>query len=123
MKNKLITTLVTFLLLVPFRLPISILFIRFFKWILGETTNTPLPHDVVASNVIVTKLVYNLALSILFLYEIEMISRQRMGRKSNDGVTFGKNEQLVYWWCIPIGALLLTFIIMDCININSIFFS
>lgn len=125
MKNKLLITLIVFLLLVPFRLPVSILFIRFFRWLLGETTSTPLPPDTIATNIIVTKLVYNLALSVAFLYNIEMISRQRMGRNPKDGAPESRysDNTFCYWWCIPIGAMLLAFIIMDAININQIFFS
>lgn len=122
MKNKLLITVIIFLLLVPFRLPISILFIRFFKWILGETTSVPLPLDVVSTNVIVTKLVYNLVLSSIFLYNIEMISRQQKGRKATEGSSY-PTESPFYWWCVPIGIMLFAFVIMDAININSVFFN
>jgi hypothetical protein len=122
MKNKLTVTLLVFLLLVPLRLPVSILFIRFFKWVLGETTSMPLPVDVVATNVIVTKIVYNLALSSVFLYNIEMISRQQLGRKPGM-LTRSDIPDPFYWWCVPIAVMLLVFVVMDAVNINSIFFN
>lgn len=123
MKNKLLTTLIIFLFLIPFRLPISILFIRFFKWLLNETTRNDLPHDVLATNIIVTKLVYNLALSSAFLYNIEMFSRQKYGRKARTKDYKDYEDQLFYWWVIPIGIMLLAFVIMDAINVNQIFFA
>jgi len=116
MKNKLTVTLLVFLLLVPLRLPVSILFIRFFKWVLGETTSMPLPVDVVATNVIATKTVYNIALSIYFIYNIEMISREQLNRKA-------AGVEDYYWWTVAIGIMLLVFVIMDAVNINSIFFN
>lgn len=115
MKNKLITLLIVFLLLVPLRLPISILFIEFFQWIIAMTTNKAIPNGILATNVILSKMVYNIALSSLFIYNIERLSIEKMHRKAN-------GDPKVYWWTVLIGILLLIFIIVDAIGTNQIFF-
>lgn len=123
MKNKLILSLIAFLLLIPLRLPISILFIYFFEWIIGITTSENIPKDILATNIIVTKLIYNIALSSLFLYSIEMFSRDKLGRKARLTNYSGRpEEQLIYWWIAPIGIILFAFIIIDSISIYNIFF-
>lgn len=123
MKNKITISLFLFLLLIPFRLPISILFIHFFQWIIGITSNEVIPQGVVATNVIITKLVYNIALSSFFLYNIEMFSREKFGRKAKTKDYRDQDvDATVYWWIVPIGILLLAFIIIDGISVYDIFF-
>lgn len=122
MKNKLITSLTVFLLLIPFRLPISILFVKFFKWIIGVSTTEVIPEGVLATNVIVTKIVYNIALSAVFLYNIEMFSREKLGRKAMDSNYPIKPERDFYWWVAVIGLLLCVFIVIDAFSVNDIFF-
>lgn len=114
MKNKVILLLVCFLLLVPFRLPISILMIQFFNSILEKTTSVPIPVDVMATNVILTKTVYNLAISCVFVYNIEMLSRQHLKRKPD-------NESFFYWTFF-IALIMVIFIGIDANGIYGIFF-
>jgi hypothetical protein len=124
MKNKLTITLLAFLLLIPLRLPISILFIHFFEWIIGLTThNEIIPKDILATNIIVSKLVYNIAISAMFIVNLELLSREKFGRKaqSKDYSDRVKDEP-VYWWIVPIGILLVAFIIIDGISVYNIFF-
>jgi hypothetical protein len=124
MKNKLTITLIAFLLLIPLRLPISILFIHFFEWILGlTTTQEAIPKDILATNIIISKLVYNIALSAFFIVNIELFSREKFGRKARVTSYSGKTEdQPIYWWIVPIGILLVAFIIIDGISVYNIFF-
>jgi len=93
MKNKLTITIITFLLLVPLRLPISILFIHFFEWIIGITTSGEIiPKDTLATNIIVTKIVYNIIISTWFTINIEKLSRIKMGRKAETKMYGGNTE-------------------------------
>lgn len=118
-KNKLILTLLIFLVLIPLRLPVSILFIYFFEWILALTTHEVIPKNILATNIIVSKLVYNIALSVWFLINIELFSRQFFGRKAKSE---GKDDS-VYWYVVVMGIMLIVFIIIDAISINEIFFA
>lgn len=124
MKNKITTSLIVFLLLIPLRLPISILFIHFFQWLIGMTTKEVIPDGILATNVIVTKLVYNIALSAFFIYTIEVFSREKYGRKARmyDSIYKKYDDSIMYWWIVPIGILLLSFIIIDAISVYDIFF-
>ena len=123
MKNKITKSLLAFLLLIPFRLPVSILFIHFFQWIIGVTTNDQIPNDILATNVIVTKLVYNIALSAWFVYNIEVFSREKFNRKAIQKDYSDKSvEQIAYWWTIVIGLILVGFIIIDAISVHNIFY-
>ena len=117
MKNKITKLIVIFLLLIPFRLPISVLFIRGLNAIV-HLTDAYVPKETLATNVIITKLIYNLALSVWFLYTIETTSRAMFGRKAKD--SYG--EQAVYWWVVPIGIILDAFMVVDSIAIYSVFF-
>jgi len=119
MKNKLMITLVLFLILIPLRLPISILFIQFFEWIVNVTATKEIPNNTLATNVIVSKVIYNIALSSYFVYNIEKFSIEKFGRRAKDQF---KTEQ-VYWWTVVISILLFVFIIIDAVSINDIFFS
>ncbi len=124
MKNKLTITLLAFLLLIPLRLPISILFIHFFEWVIGLTISGEIiPKDILATNIIVSKLVYNIAISAMFIVNLELFSREKFGRKAQtkdyrDTI----KEEPVYWWIVPIGILLVAFIIIDGISVYNIFF-
>ncbi len=122
MKHKITITLLLFLLLIPLRLPISILFIHFFQWLITLTAQATIPQDVLATNVIITKIVYNIALSAIFLYNIEMFSREKFGRKAQTKEYKGMQDQPIYWWVVPIGILLITFIVVDGISVHDIFF-
>lgn len=118
MKNKLTIAITVFLILIPLRLPISILFIHFFEWILAITPHQEvIPLNVLATNVIVSKMIYNIALSALFIYNIEKFSIEKLKRKAKD--SYGES---VYWWTIAIGILLVAFIVIDGISVYKIFF-
>lgn len=124
MKNKLTITIIAFLLLVPLRLPISILFIHFFEWIIGLTTSGEIiPKDTLATNIIVTKLVYNIVISVLFTINIEMLSREKMGRNARTKI-YGEDVEIqpIYWWIVPIVIMLIIFICIDAVSVYNIFF-
>ena len=75
MKNKIYILIGTFLLLVPFRLPISVLLINLFNYI--ATTGTDgLPLEVLRGNVLVTKGVYALAMAVMFQVNIDKVLRE-----------------------------------------------
>jgi len=122
MKNKLTTSILLFLILIPFRLPVSILFIYFFQWIIGVTTNEVIPQGILATNVIVSKIVYNIAIASWFLYTIETFSREKFGRKAQSNAYSTIKDEPFYWWVIPIGLLLIAFVIIDGISVYDIFF-
>ena len=124
MKNKLTISIIAFLLLIPLRLPISILFIHFFEWIIALTTgNEYIPKDILATNIIVSKLVYNIAISALFIVSLELFARDKLKRKAQTVDYYGHiTPEPIYWWIIPIGILLVAFIIIDGISVYNIFF-
>ena len=122
MKNKITTSILCFLLLIPFRLPISILLIKFFNWIIGITTTEIIPQGILATNVIITKLIYNIAISCIFVYSLETFSRQKFGRKAKIKNFNSYDEMPVYWYIIPIIIILVGFIIVDGISVYDIFF-
>jgi len=124
MKNKLTITIIAFLLLIPLRLPISILFIHFFEWIIGRTmSGEVIPKDILATNIIVSKFVYNIAISAMFIVNLELFSREKFGRKAQMKNYRRENvEEPIYWWIVPVGILLVAFIIIDGISVYNIFF-
>jgi len=113
MKNKkLIKVLVIFLLLVPFRLPISVLLIELFTLIANIGT-IDIPDDVMLGNIIVTKLIYNITLSVVMIYNIEYLSRDILSRKAIYVDYSVPKEKNVFWWTIVLGILSLAYIIYD----------
>lgn len=121
-KNKLFVALGIFLVLIPLRLPISILLVNLFNYIVAETTET-VPISIIATNVIITKIIYNIALSSWFIYTIEILSRNYYGRKAN---VKGKDSLVdigCYWWTPLIAIALLLFIIVDAISVYSVFYA
>jgi len=113
MKNKLIQTVIAFILLFPFRLPISVLLIKMFNYFASIGTGDLIPSHVLMGNVVVTKIIYNLLFGAWFLYSIEMGSRQKMGRNPNNEKTkYSWNptkDQPMYWWTLVTGILFLGF--------------
>jgi len=81
MNKKIIILLVSFVLMVPFRLPISVLFIDLITNIANMTGN--LTDAILVSNVIVTKIIYDLALAFLAVYNLEMLLRGRSREVKN----------------------------------------
>lgn len=118
MKNKLILLLLLFLLLIPLILPISILFIKFFEWLINITTSDHIPDYTLAANIIVSKIIYNISICVYFIYNIETLSREKLKRKPKQY----NEETTCYWWTLSISIILLIFIIIDAISVNEIFF-
>lgn len=121
--NKKIAKLVFgFLLLVPFRLPISILLIKAFNYI-AVLGGEPIPVNVLAWNVIITKMIYNLTVAIWFVYQIEIVSREKLDRnpKGNSNHIAG-NYPPCYWWTFCLCVILLTFICFDAVSVYWIFY-
>ncbi len=109
MKNfKIIRIILTTLLLIPFRLPISVLLIKGFTYI-ATLGGTGIPTEILGSNVIVTKLVYDLVLVILLVISVEKLSIQVMGRKA---LHMGRDET-IYWWTVVLGFLLAIYTAFD----------
>lgn len=108
MKIKLTQLVVSFLLLFPFRLPISILLIQIFNDI-ALLGSHDIPKDVLCGNVIITKFIYNAFFSGWLLVMIEKISREKKGRRA---INLERNET-VYWWTILTALILLSFAIYD----------
>jgi len=101
-KSNIFWIIFSFLLLIPFRLPITILFIRLLNNI-ATLEGTVISNDILAANVLVTKLIYNIVFSVLFIINIEKQSRIIMGRKPRFA-NYGSDEAM-YWWT----ALLIVF--------------
>jgi hypothetical protein len=119
MKNtKLIKTIAAFMLFIPFRLPISVLLIKLFNYT-ASVGSKSLPIEVLTTNVMITKLIYNLILGAYFCYGIEFLSRDLLGRASiiNRGTCIEKpNENGVFWWTGICIALSVVFIALDMWN-------
>jgi len=108
MKTKRIfLTIISFLLLIPFRLPISVLLIKLLNNI-AQIEGTILSSDILAANVIVTKLVYDITLSALLVYNIEKQTIDIKGRKA-------KTELNIYVTTGLLIAFLFCYIIFDCV--------
>lgn len=95
-KSNIFWIITSFLLLIPFRLPITILFIKLLNNI-ATLEGTVISNDILSANVLVTKLIYNIVFSILFVINIEKQSRIIMGRKARSGYNY-KEEEPLYWW-------------------------
>ena len=74
MKNKIYILIGTFLLLVPFRLPISVLLINTFNY-LAMLGGGEIPVEVLRGNVVVSKLVYAVTFSIIFIVKLRSVIR------------------------------------------------
>lgn len=116
-KWKLVLIVVIFLALVPFRLPISVILINLFDNILN-LCSMKLPFNVMQTNIVITKIVYNIVLSSYFVYNIEMLSRKILGRKAYDGTS---TPAEMFFWSVIISFLLFVFIIIDAFAIAEIY--
>ena len=101
--RKLILVVVSFLLMIPFRLPISVILIKLFN-VLAQLEGTSLPTSILLANVTVTKIVYNIVLSTSMVYNIEQLSRNIKKRKSSE---------TMYWWTALILAALIGYVAFD----------
>ena len=93
-KLKIFRGVILVLLLFPFRLPVSVWFIKLFDY-LANLGNEELPLDLVATNVCITKVVYDIVLVVLLVKTIEDLGRAIMGRKAGDGMG---SEIPLYWF-------------------------
>jgi len=121
MKNrKIIISIVVFLLLIPFRLPVSIGIIEMFNYMATITKNN-LPLGILSANIIVTKLVWDVALSGSFIYNIELISREIKGRAPMH--TYSQEDpNSMYWWTVLILVSMVAYIIFDLVQSHSLFY-
>ncbi len=103
-KNKqLALIIISFLLIIPFRLPISVIFIKIIDSI--ANMGGDLNYNVLRPNVILTKLIYNISLSFLTVYNLEKVSIKINKRSSLSGD--------VYWWTVVTGIALILYSIYD----------
>ena len=87
MKNKLLILTGTFLLLVPFRLPMSVLLINLFNYT-AMLSGGEIPIEVLRGNVVVSKLVYAVAFSIIFTVKLRSVLRDIpyfLGERKKEG--------------------------------------
>lgn len=111
MKKHTIISVVSFILLVPFRLPISVLLIKFFTYI-ANMSGEALPHTVLASNVCVTKCFYTTIVSFALIMSLRSIIRH---------YTKGKID--VDFPTIPIAGVLMCYVIFDVISTDEIYWA
>lgn len=97
MKSKLFRVVAAFMLLFPFRLPFSVLLVITFNRI-AKIAGSVVPDDVLAANVVITKLIYDIILGALFVYSIEMMSRDKLKRKPHSA---GSDDE-TFWWTLVI---------------------
>ena len=93
---------------------------------------TSLSNDILVANVILTKIIYNIALSSLFIYSIEMQSRELKGREArneNDKSTMKlhNKEQYepasMYYWTAVFIAFLFCYLIFDAVWTYDLYFN
>jgi len=118
MNKKLIIVGLSFLLLIPFRLPIGVLFINIVSIIAEVGSNGMISNGILSANVTVTKIIYNLILSSMFVYNIEMLSRSILKRNPR----IGSIDEFAYYWTIILASLLLCYIIFDSINTYDLYY-
>ena len=110
-RSSIFWIILSFLLLIPFRLPITILFIRLLNNI-ATLEGTAISSDILSANILVTKLIYNLVFSILFIINIEKQSRIIMGRHARSGYD-DRNKEAMYWWTALLIAFWSAYLIFD----------
>ena len=118
MKKKIVWLVIIFLLLVPFRLPIGVLFINLVSWTADLAGG--LSDKVLAANVTVTKLIYNAVLVAISIRNIEKISRLMFGGDAQDNHRFAGNP--TYWWSVLIGIMLGSYAIFDTITTYNLYY-
>lgn len=118
MNRKVLLLIITFLLLIPFRLPIGVAFIMLTTTI-AELAGS-ISDKILAANVVVTKLIYNMILSSISVYNIEMLSISVKGRRAQEGIV--SPSDTIYWWTIVIGIILASYIIFDVLTTYDLFY-
>ena len=110
MNKKVITIAVIFLLLIPFRLPISVMFIELISNI--ANLKGQLSDDILSANVVVTKVIYNLVLSLWSIWSVELLIREIKKRKPK-GWDFPEDSRPVYLATLLISILYCAYMIFD----------
>lgn len=101
MNKKITIIVISFLLLVPFRLPISVLFIDFITGI--ATLKGHLTMPILTANIVVTKLIYNIVLAAISIYNVELLTRKIYGRNP---LEIGENEPTAMYYTTIISIVL-----------------
>ena len=98
---KVLKLLIAFLLMIPFRLPMSIWLVNALNWVSTAGVNGDVPTSVLWRNLIVTKLVYNLFIGFMFCYNIEKLSLDilKKGYDEHD-LRRRKERGEIYWWTV-----------------------
>ena len=116
MKRQVYFIIASFLLLVPFRLLIGVSMVRLFNYL--AQLSSGLPTSVLAPNVVLTKVIYNIALSCVTIYNIEQLSRKIKGRQALSGGSVDS----CYWWTLLVGLFMLFYICFDAVTTYDLFF-
>lgn len=104
--KKLIWLSILFMLILPFRLPISVWFISITTSISESVGNVA--GWVIISNVLITKIAYDFMIAAFFVYYVESLSVDIMGKRAmNDGSEYS------YWWTYLTAVLWFIYIIYD----------
>lgn len=112
-KKPLAGIIISFLLLVPFRLPVSVLLIKFFNYV-AQIEGTQLTFDILEANIVMTKIIYNIIFGTLFVYNIEMFSRKLLGRKATSTTSYAREQdESFYYWTILATILTISYLIFD----------
>ena len=103
--KKISISIGAFMLMIPFRLPISVVMIKAFNYI-AQIEGTALSLSILQPNVVLTKMLYNLTLSIVMLYNIESYSKEYLGRGCKDG-------EPLFWWTLILGFGTIIYVMFD----------
>lgn len=117
MNKKLIWLIVIFLLLVPLRLPIAVLFIEGVSYL--ATLAGELSSEILVANVIVTKLIYDTTLAVISIYKVQRLSVQIKGRVARGGID---EDSDMFWWSFVLIFVLLGYTIFDCITTYDLYY-
>jgi len=120
MNKKIAKLILVFLLLIPFRLPVGVVFINLITWM--ATMAGDLSDEILAANVVVTKVIYDITLAVLAVYNVEMLSRKIKGRKPQEIGYNHPSDAFIYWWVIPVIMFLFAYTIFDGINTYDLFY-
>lgn len=114
--KKLLKVIAVFMLLIPFRLLISVGLIVLFTKI--STMGININKDILAANVVVTKVVYDIILAVIFIYNVEMLSIDIKKRKAHKSEV---SDTPIYWWTTVLIFCMIAYIIFDGVQSYQIF--
>jgi hypothetical protein len=107
MNKKVLLLIVAVLLFLPFRLPIGIVLLN--AAIDLANIKGQILDSILMINIVTTKVIYDLILSILFVLYVESLSRDVLKRESE-----ADNRKLIcYWWTFAIAVILFIYTIYD----------